>query len=141
MDWVLDLSVDRYRPMFRLLEQEDIRFLRSQPGATPALVRRLRRQRCQVFRGYLRSLEHDFHVASEALMLVAVQSQWDRRDVIRSLVDSRVKFAIGIFRVRCKLLLYRWDVGHDSVARLVGLFEGLQLELLALAPTPERTEA
>jgi hypothetical protein len=39
------------------------------------------------------------------------------------------------------LLLYRWDVGHDSVARLVGLFEGLQLELLALAPTPERTEA
>jgi hypothetical protein len=40
MDWVLDLSVDRYRPMFRLLEQEDIRFLRSQPGATPALVRR-----------------------------------------------------------------------------------------------------
>ena len=141
LDWTLDLKLDRYRPMFRLLDEEDIRFLRSQPGSTPALVRRFRQQRCRVFRSYLRSLDHDFHVASDALMLVMVQSQSDRHDVIRSLIGSRVKFAIGVFRVRCKLLLYRWDVGHESVGRLVDLFEGLQLELLALAPTPAGAES
>jgi hypothetical protein len=127
--------------MFRLLEEDDIRFLRSQPGATPALVRRLRRQRYQVFRGYLQSLERDFLLAFEALMLVMVHSQTDRRDIVRALIASRVKFSAGVFRVRCRLFLYRWDVGQDSVAHLVSLFEGLQLELLALVPDPDNARA
>jgi hypothetical protein len=134
VEWAPDLfSADRYRPMFRLLDNEDIRFLRAQPGATPALVRRLRRQRCQIFRNYLRSLEGDFHSASQALLLVLVQSPYDRQDLISALLTSRLKFSLGVFRVRFRLLLYRWDVGHESVARLVSLFERLQLDLLALA--------
>lgn len=136
LDWIVDLSADRYRPMCRLLDENDIRFLRSQPGATPALVKRFRRQRCQLFRGYLRSLERDFHLASEALMVLLVRSPCDRRNAIRALMGSRVKFAVGIFRVRCRLLLYRWNVGHESIACLLNLFEGLQLELLALTPAP-----
>lgn len=140
-NWTPELSVDRYRPMFRLLEDDDIRFLQSQPGATPALVKRLRRQRYQVFRGYLGSLERDFHQAFEALMMVMLHSQWERRDIARALIVSRAKFSIGVFRVRCRLFLYRWNVGHEPVAHLVSLFEGLQLELLALAPTPDRAGA
>jgi hypothetical protein len=120
--------------MFRLLEDDDIHFLRSQPGATPGLVRRLRRQRYQVFRGYLHSLQRDFHLAAEALTTVMVHSQSDRRDIIRALISSRVKFTVGVFRVRCRLFLYRWNIGHEQLAHLVSLFEGLQLELLALAP-------
>ena len=132
--WSPELSVDRYRPMFRLLEDADIRFLRTQPGATPALVRRLRRQRYLVFRGYLSSLQHDFHQACRALVLVAMQSQTDRRDIIGALVASELKFSMGVFRVRCRLFLYRWNVGQETVANLVNLFEGLQLELIALTP-------
>jgi len=131
--WTAELSVDRYQPMFRLLEEDDIRFLRSQPGATPTMIKRLRHRRHQVFRGYLTSLQRDFQQACEALMLVAVQSEADRNDLIRALV-SRIKFSLGVFRVRCRLVLYRCDVGQESVARLVSLFENLQLELLALAP-------
>lgn len=137
LEWTPVLCVDRYRPMFRLLDDDDVRFLRSQPGATPAMVKRLRRQRCQVFRGYLRSLERDFALVYEALMLIMVHSQSDRRDLIRTILVSRLKFTIAIYRVRCRLFLYRWDVGHESVANILGLFEGLQLELLALAPTPD----
>jgi hypothetical protein len=136
-NWTPEFSVDRYRPMFRLLEDDDIRFLRSQPGATSAMVKRLRRQRYQVFRGYLRSLELDFHLALAALMAVVVHSPSERRDLLRALVVSRLKFSIGVFRVRCRLFLYRWNIGHEPVARLVSLCEGLQLELLALAPSPD----
>lgn len=134
LEWTPELSVERYRPMFRLLEEDDVRFLRSQPGATPALVKRLRRGRYQVFRGYLHSLERDFHRGFQALMLVLVQSPSDRRDVIRALIVSRVKFGIGIFRLRCRVFLYRWNVGHQSVAPLVNLFERLESELLAVIP-------
>ncbi len=136
MDWTPELCVDRYRPMFRLLEEDDIRFLSTQPGATPALVKRLRRQRYQVFQGYLSALQGDFRLACEALMLLAMQSPTDRVDIIRPLLISQIKFSIGILRVRCGLLLYRWNVGQKPVANLVDLFEALQLELLALDGTP-----
>ena len=138
LDWTAELSVERYRPMLRLLDNDDLRFLRLQPGATPALVGRLREQRCQVFRGYLRSLERDFRQASAALALVMMQSHSDRTDLIPALIGSSVRFAAGLFLVRCRLLLYRWDVGQEPVARLVSLFEGLQLELRALSPVSER---
>ncbi len=136
-DWQVDYSCDRYRPMFRLLEEEDLRFLRNQPGATPGMVKRLRQHRCSVFRGYLRCLQHDFQMASDALVLVMLHSETDRRDVLRALVRHRFKFATGVLRVRLRLLLYRWNVAQESVERLVSLFEGLQLELLALAPSPD----
>jgi hypothetical protein len=135
--WSADLSVERYRPMIRLLNVDDIRFLRAQPGVTPEMLHRLRRQRCQIFRGYLKNLERDFQQASDALILVMVQSQVDRRDLIPVFVGSRIKFATAAFSIRCRLLLYRWNIGQEPVQRLLGLFEGLQLELLAWTPTPE----
>jgi hypothetical protein len=135
--WLADLSVERYRPMVRLLNSDDIRFLRSQPGVTPAMLHRLRQQRCQIFRGYLRSLELDFHQASDALVQVMLQSQVDRRDLIPVLLGSRLKFATAAFSIRCRLVLYRWNIGQEPVQRLLGLFEGLQLELLAWTPTPQ----
>jgi len=132
-DWSPELSVDRYRPMFRLLDEADIRFLRSQPGATKHLVKRLRRQRYQVFQGYLASLRRDFQRGCEALMLVAVESHGDR-DIVRALVVTRLKFSIALARVRFRLLLYRWNIASVPVGQLVGLFETLQLELLVLNP-------
>jgi hypothetical protein len=139
LDWTPDLSVDRYRPMFRLLSEGDISFLRSQPGATPALVRRLRKRRCQVFRGYVQSLERDFHGALKALSLVMVQSQSDRRDIARTLIVSRLRFSLAVYRVRFRLLVYRWNMGQEPVTHMMNLFEGLQRELAAMAETPTAT--
>src|ERR1035441_6142951 len=59
-DWLSELSTDRYRPMLRLLDATDFQFLRVQKGFTPEMERRLRRQRVQAFRGYLRLLVADF---------------------------------------------------------------------------------
>ena len=59
-EWIEDLSLDRYRPMLRMLDGDDIEFLRSQPGFTPGMATKLRAQRTQIFRGYLKSLETRF---------------------------------------------------------------------------------
>jgi hypothetical protein len=40
--WIDDLSIDRYRPMLRLLSQEDVRFLRTQPGFTWRMATKFR---------------------------------------------------------------------------------------------------
>src|ERR1700691_5415462 len=59
-EWIDDLSLDRYRPMVHMLDGSDIAFLRSQPGFTPDMAKKLRAQRTQIFAGYLRMLETDF---------------------------------------------------------------------------------
>jgi len=74
-DWTLELSVERYQPMLRLLSEDDICFLRSQPGGSSALVKRLRRQRYQVFCSYLGSLQRDFYRGCEMLTFLLLQSQ------------------------------------------------------------------
>ena len=60
-EWINDLSTEHYRPMFRLLDSADIEFLRSQPGYSREMETKLRQQRVQVFRGYLRCLQNDFN--------------------------------------------------------------------------------
>jgi hypothetical protein len=74
-EWISDLSTDHYKPMLRLLDSADIEFLRGQPGYTREMESKLRAQRCQVFRGYLRSLTSDFQRVCMALKIVMVQSE------------------------------------------------------------------
>src|SRR5664279_2164904 len=71
-EWIDELSTDRYRPMMRLLDSGDIEFLRSQNGYSPKMEARLRAQRCQIFRGYLRCLDMDLQRVCVALKLVLV---------------------------------------------------------------------
>ena len=132
-DGAPDFSPDRYWPMLRLLDEGDIRFLRSQPGATRALEKRLRQQRCRIFRGYLRHLENDFRLVSEELLLAQLHCQPDRRDLVGALIGSQLKFAFDVFRIRCRLLGYSWGVRREPVTRLVSLMERLNRELAATA--------
>jgi hypothetical protein len=140
-EWNQELSLDGYRPMLRLLDENDIRFLKSQPGARPGLVRRLRRQRYQIFRGYLESLKRDFERGCDLLMVAAVQSHAERRDIIRALLVSRAKFSLALWRVHYRLVLYRWNIACVPVGHLVGLFEALQFELPLLSTTADGAQA
>src|SRR3954452_17923265 len=80
-EWISDLSTERYRPMLRLLDSTDIEFLRGQPGYSRDMEAKLRMQRCQVFRGYLRCLTSDFQRVCMALKIVMAQSEHDRPDL------------------------------------------------------------
>ncbi len=74
-EWIDELSIERYRPMMHLLDGGDLEFLRSQPGFTPGMATKLRLERCQIFRGYLRCLRTDFQRVCAALKLLMLHSQ------------------------------------------------------------------
>src|SRR5437762_1281290 len=95
-EWITELSTDRYRPMMRLLDLSDIEFLRSQPGFTPKMESRLRAQRTQIFRGYLRCLNLDFKRVATALKVLLTQSEQDRPDLAAALLQHQIRFASGI---------------------------------------------
>src|SRR5260370_42451301 len=94
-----ELSADSYRPMTRLLDSRDIEFLRSQAGYTPKMETKLRPQRCQIFRGYLRCLDMDFKRVCTALKVVLVQSAQDRPALSAVVVHHRIMFVSGLLSV------------------------------------------
>lgn len=65
----------KYAPMARLLSQEDLTFLRSQPGFGRDSERRFRRERARVFRGYCRSMRQDFSLVMSAARVIAASGQ------------------------------------------------------------------
>lgn len=134
-EWIDELSIERYRPMMRLLDGNDVSFLRTQPGFTPGMASKLRRQRCQIFEGYLRCLNSDFGRVCSAIKLVMLQSQHDRPDLAAALVRQQTLFAMGMMSVHCRLVLYRFGVCGVDVAGLVKIFDGMRLELRTLVPS------
>jgi hypothetical protein len=134
IDWIDELSTERYRPMLRLLDSEDLDFVRSQPNCTPKLLDCVRRQRVQVFRGYLRQLGIEFGRTCAALKLLMVHASCDRPDLASTLVRSQVAFAAGMLAVQVRLVFYSLGVGTPKVADLLKLFDGMRVELRTLVP-------
>jgi hypothetical protein len=133
-DWIDDLSVERYRPMLRLLDQREIDFLRSQPGFTPGMADKFRAQRTQVFREYLRDLSVDFRRVCMAVKVLMLQSHRDRPDLAATLVRQQAQFALGMSMVEARLFLYRWGLCTVDVSALVKTFDVMRLELRSMAP-------
>jgi hypothetical protein len=133
-EWIDDLSTDRYRPMMRLLDSGDIEFLRSQAGFTPKMESKMRAQRCQIFRGYLRCLNMDFQRVCTALKLVLVQSQQDRPELSSVLLHNQFLFATGLLAVHFRLILYRWGICTVDADALMRIFDGMAFELRHLVP-------
>jgi hypothetical protein len=133
--WISELSVERYKPMLRLLDERDLEFLRSQPGFSPRMEAKLRAQRCQIFRGYLCGLEADFRRVCTAVKLLMLQSQYDRPDLASVLIRHQASFAWGVATVNVRLVFYRWGFSGVDVSDLVKTFDTMRLELRSLAPS------
>jgi hypothetical protein len=132
--WIEDLSLDRYRPMMRLLEPDDLDFLRGQPGFTWRMANRLRAQRCRLFRSYLRSLDQDFQQVSLALRLILLHSSHDRPDLAAALIRQEAGFAVRMAAVRLRLFLFRWNLCRVDAAGVVRIFDSMRLQLQGLIP-------
>ena len=134
LDWIDELSTERYQPMLRLLDEEELRFLSRQPGFTPKLEAQFRRQRCEVFRGYLRSLSRDFNRVFIALKLLMVQASSDRPDLAAALVRTRIAFTTALVAVHLRVLLYSFGFSSVNASELLRLFDGMRVELRTLVP-------
>lgn len=133
-EWIDELSIERYRPMMHLLDGGDLELLRSQPGFTPGMAAKLRLQKCQIFRGYLRCLRADFQRVCAALKLLMLNSRYDRPDLAGVLIRHQVMFECGMLLVCFRLFLYRLGLCGVDVADLVRIFEQMRLELRRLIP-------
>ena len=113
--------------MLRMLDTGDIEFLRSQPGFTPSMATKLRAQRTQIFRGYLKSLESDFARVCSAIKLVMWHSNHDRPELAEALIRQQITFACTMLMVRVRVQLYSLGICGVDVTELVKLFDSMRL--------------
>lgn len=116
----------RYRPMLRLLDEEDLRFLSRQPGFSPKMAAALRSQRLAMFRRYLRQMKADFHRLHHTLRLLTLAADQDRPEVSRALLEQRLLFSWRMCQVECRLAFYWLGVKPVDVGGLVQTIEQLQ---------------
>jgi len=129
-EWLAELSPDRYRPMSRLLDNRDIRFLREQHGFRPEMEKRLRAQRVLVFREYLRMLEADLRRLCSGLQHdTSVRMRW------------QAIFAWRVLEVKFQVTLYQFRLAEVDVAPLMSVFEDLREELYESSLQMERAPA
>jgi hypothetical protein len=141
VDWINDLSIARYRPMERLLSEDDYRFLASQPGFDKRMLRRIRSERRKVFRGYLACLRRDFSLIGTALRMMMTYSTQDRPDLAGILLKQQALFALGMLAVQWRLVLHACGLGTVDVRGLVGAMEFMRLELRQMIPAESATAA
>ena len=134
VDWINDLSIARYRPMERLLSDDDYTFLASQPGFDKKMLRRVRSERRRVFRGYLSCLSRDFSLVSTAIRLMMMYSSQDRPDLARTLYKQQALFACGMLAVQWRLLLHTWGLGTVDVHGLVRTMDLMRNQLRLMIP-------
>jgi hypothetical protein len=120
--------VDRYRPMFRLLDESDCDFIASGFPAKSEL-RRFRAERRSLFRVYLRNLGADHARIVGAIQDLLTDSQLDRPDLAKALFRCQFMFALAMISVESKLVFHALGIGTVDVRSLIAAVEGLQLQL------------
>jgi hypothetical protein len=123
------LSTDRYRPMLRLLSDDDLAFV----SADSKMYKKLRARRRDLFRGYLRCLTRDYAHLLAGIREAMLMSGVDRPDLARALAKNRVLFAVAICKVECRLALHATGVGNVDVSALVDALEALRSQVGVLS--------
>src|SRR5580704_18686856 len=133
-EWLNGFSLESYAPMWRLLDQSDIEFLRKQPGFRPALAKRLQAERRAAFIDYLWLMTADFNQLLKIGRLMLVSSSVDRPEFARALGRHRNRFYLTVCAIRCKLALAPFGIqveGPELLNSLTGVLQQVR-ELTSL---------
>lgn len=125
----LGISAERYRPMLRLLSEDDLSFV----AANGALHRTLKSGRRKLFRTYLRCLTRDYGYLLAGVRSAMARSGMDRPDLARALAKNRALFALAVYRIEVRLALHSLGLGTVDISGLVEAFEGLRAQVTVLS--------
>jgi hypothetical protein len=138
-DWDSLFLPFRYKPMERLLDPTDYRFLESQPAFNRKMARRVRSNRINMFRGYARCLGRDYSRVSAAVRILMVHAPVDRSALTGLLLKQRLLFSFSMASLEGRLFMYSlgWTAPTVDVRSMVDSLDSLCAQLRALAPAAQ----
>lgn len=130
-------SPECYRPMGRLLDESDGKFISSHSGCTRQIKKTFRKQRISIFRAYLQLLSKDFHRVCKALKLYMVTCKIDRSDLAAVVMKEQFRFAASMVYVEFTLMVFATGWSGLDVSRLMHSVDEMRERLQSLAMLPE----
>jgi hypothetical protein len=122
-------SWDRYQPMGRLMAEEDLVFLKSQPGYRAEIGERWKRERRRIFRLYLAELKADFRrLHAHARELVA-GSGVDSAALLEALMKQQFTFMMATTALEFRLALQWIGIGRVDITPLIEMVEAMRVDL------------
>ncbi|MCW5978512.1 MAG: hypothetical protein KIT09_10560 [Bryobacteraceae bacterium] len=140
-EWIQHFSISSYRPMERLLSEDDVEFLKSQPGYEPGMEKSLRRARRKIYRAYLRNLGQDFNRLHLALRLAALHSPEDRPDLAGVLVKQKGQFFVSLGVAHVQLALHAAGIGRVDARGLLATLDTMRTDLQGMLPVAMNASA
>jgi hypothetical protein len=131
-----ETSLDRYRPMTRLLDSEDLRFVASRPGYRTEVGARLRDSRRRIFRMYLAELSADFQRLHAGARRMAAEAPEQHAGLIPVLMWQQIAFWRSLAAIELRLALSWAGLAPTDARGLLKIVEDLQRALASAAPTP-----
>lgn len=128
-----DFSMARYEPMTRLMSDEDLLFLESQPGFRPEIGKRFVRERRRVFRLYLKELKRDFKRLHAYAREMVASMPADHAPLVGLLIRQQARFWYEMTAVELRLSLDWMGSGAIDPSRLVNAIGSMHAEIGRLA--------
>jgi hypothetical protein len=126
--WLPDAN--RYRPMLRLLSDDDLNFV----SANPSLRAKIGARRRELFRGYIRCMTRDYARLFASIRRLMVESGVERPDLAKALAKNRFFFALALCRVEIHLRLHALGLSQVDVSGLVDAFDALRGTVNVMTP-------
>jgi hypothetical protein len=125
-------SIHRYQPMEHLLSEDDFAFLSSQPGYTPEIGARWKRDRRHIFRLYLGEMRRDFLRLHAEARVMAANADAESADLVGTLMRQQIAFWRGMAGLELRLALRRIGIGKVDVRPLLESLEAMRADLARL---------
>jgi hypothetical protein len=131
-----EFEAERYEPMARLLEEEEIGFLSSESGTDPADWAPFRKRRREIFRLYLQELAADFaYLHTRARELAAVAPE-QHAGLVGLLLRQQAAFWWTLAVLEVRLMLTAAGIGRADPSRLLDVVGSLGAAVARATATP-----
>jgi hypothetical protein len=124
-----EFSFARYEPMGRLMSDEDLLFLKAQPGFRPEMGKKFSRERRRIFRLYLEELAADFHRLHAQARSIVASLPADHAPLVGMLIRQQVRFWYEMTAIEMRLSLDLLGAGSIHARGLVEALVSMQAEI------------
>ena len=125
----VEFCAARYEPMMRLISEEDLLFLKSQPGFRPEIGRKFCRERRRIFRMYLQELTGDFHRLHAHARAIVASLPADHSPLVGMLIRQQVRFRYEMTAIEIRLSLNLMGTGSIRARALVEALAAMHAEI------------
>jgi hypothetical protein len=125
----VEFSRARYEPMVRLMSDEDLQFLKAQPGFRPEIAKKFSRERRRIFRLYLEELARDFHRLHAHTRSIVAALPAEQSPLVGMLIKQQFRFWYELTAVEMRLSLDAIGLGSLDARGLVDALANMHADI------------